>query len=109
MLAAVPRAEALARGPRGSGLEVAHRVHRGPVDADFEVQVVAEAVTGAAHRADHLALLHVLAGADSDRRLVRVTRRRAAAVLDARVLAVAAHRARHRDRTAGGRPDRRAG
>ena len=45
-----------AAGPRAAALEVAHRVHRRPVHARLEVQVVAEAVAGAAHVADHLAL-----------------------------------------------------
>ena len=42
---------------QGRGLEVAHRVHRRPVHAGLEVEVVPEAVPGAADRADHLALL----------------------------------------------------
>ena len=44
------------RPRRDPGLEVAHRVDGRPVDADLEVQVVAEAVAGAADRPDHLAL-----------------------------------------------------
>ena len=44
-------------GPRRE-LQVAHRVHRRPVHAGLEVEVVPEAVAGAAHGADHLSLAH---------------------------------------------------
>ena len=77
-------------GPRAA-LEVAHRVDRRPVDARLEVQVVAEAVAGAAHVADDLALLHAGAVGGGEARLVRVAARQAAGVLDAGVVAVAAH------------------
>ena len=48
-------ARELGRGERG--LEVAHRIDGGAVDPDLEVEVVAEAVAGAADVADHVALL----------------------------------------------------
>src|SRR2546430_2633344 len=55
-------------------LQVAQRVHDGPVDAHLEVQVRAEAQAGAADVADDLALRHVLARANGERRLVAIAR-----------------------------------
>src|SRR5436309_7225570 len=75
---------------RGSASEVAQRVHDRAVDAHLEVQVRAEAETGAAGQADDLALADVLADARLDRRLVPVARRHHCGVLDAGVVAVAA-------------------
>src|SRR5919112_4245958 len=77
------------RSPLG-GLEVAHGVHGRAVDARLEVHVRAEAVARTARGADDLALGDALADGDPDARLVPVTRREAAAVADAGVVAVAA-------------------
>src|SRR2546421_5450004 len=55
-------------------LQVAQRVHDGPVHAHLEVQVRAEAQAGAADVADDLALRHVLARANGERRLVAIAR-----------------------------------
>src|SRR5688500_6791299 len=87
-------------------LQIAHGSNGRPVDAHLEVEVVPEPVAGPPLRPDHLARLRPGAGTDADRRLVRVAGGHAAAVLDARVLAVAAHPPRHRDRAARRRADR---
>src|SRR5215204_9339 len=65
-------------------------VRRRSVDADLEVQVVAEAASGAADVTDHLALAYRVADAGRVAGLVRVARREAAAVIDAGVVAVPA-------------------
>src|SRR3954469_23178985 len=71
-------------------LEIAHRVHGVPVDADLEVKVGPGGVAGVAGVADDLALPDVRTDRDGDARLVAVTGRDAAAVVDAGVVAVAA-------------------
>src|SRR3954447_5035739 len=80
--------------PAGNLLEVVQGVRYGAVDPHLEVQVVAEAEAGAADAPDHLSLAHVLADAHEDRRLVAVAGRQRGRVLDAGVVAVAAHPAR---------------
>src|SRR5215204_2817859 len=90
-----------------ASLQVAHRVDGRPVDARLEVQVVAEAVPGAADVADHLALAHARAHRGPVARLVRVAGRERAAVVDARVVAVAAGPAQQHDAAAVGGADRR--
>src|SRR5947208_1737625 len=74
------------------------------------MQVRAEAEAGAVRVADDLALAHVLALADREALLVRVAGREAAAVVDARVVPVAAARRlglREHHRPGGGGVDRR--
>src|SRR5829696_3485920 len=88
-------------------LQVPHRIDGRPVDAHLEVQVVAEAVPGAADVADHLALAHARAHRGPVARLVRVAGRERAAVVDARVVAVAAGPAQQHDAAAVGGADRR--
>src|SRR5215213_4424170 len=78
-------------------LQVAGRVDRRAVDARLEVQVVAEAVPGAADVADDLALGDARAVGCAVARLVGVARRQAAGVLDAGVVAVAARPAHQHD------------
>src|SRR5918996_149109 len=79
------------------GLKVTERVCRRAVDADLEVEVVAEAVPGAADVADHLALADA-AGGQREARLVRVAGGDACTVVDAGVVPVAAVGRRERDR-----------
>src|SRR5687767_7575927 len=93
----VPAASAAAT--RLKALEIAHGVHRRPIHARLEVQVVAEAVAGAADVADHLALAHRRAVRGGEARLVGVAGGQAAGVLDAGVVAVAADPA-HEDHAA---------
>src|ERR687896_613560 len=89
-------------------LQVAHRVDRRPARARLELQVVAEAVAGAADVADHLALADGGAVRGGEARLVRVARGQAATVLDAGVVPVAADPAHQHHAPGGGRADRRA-
>src|SRR5688572_28467053 len=89
-------------------LEVAHGVHGAPVDAHLEVQVRTRGVARVARLGDDLPLRDVLPDADADRRQVGVTGRHRPAVLDADVVAVAAHRPGDRDAAAVGGADRRA-
>ena len=77
-----------AAGSLAAGLQVAHRVDRCPVDAHLEVDMWAETVAGAVGRPDHLTLADGLTDAHTDRRLVCVAGRYAAAVLDARVVPI---------------------
>src|SRR2546423_1874039 len=91
-----------------AGLQVAQRIYRVPVDPDLEVQVGAEAVAGAAHVADHLSLGDLGAGRHRERGLVGVTGRETPAVVDARVVAVAARPPGQDDRSGRGGVDRRA-
>src|SRR5829696_2481568 len=88
-------------------LQVPHRIDGRPVDAHLEVQVVAEAVPGAADVADHLALAHARAHRGPVAGLVRVAGRERA-VRDARVVAVAAGPAEQHDTAGIGGADRRA-
>src|SRR3954452_18123612 len=80
--------------PAGTLLEVVQRIRYGSVDPHLEMEVVAEAQTGAADGSDHLTLAHVLTDADADRRLMPVARRQRGRVLDARVIPVAVGPAR---------------
>src|SRR5687767_3236513 len=74
--------------PEGTwALEVAHGIDRRPVHAHLEVEVVAEAVAGAADRADHLTLAH-RAAADAEAAEVGVAGGDGAAVLYADEVAV---------------------
>ncbi len=73
------------------------------------MQVRSGAAAGAAHVADHLALLHLRAIRHAEARQVRVTRRELARVRDAHDVAVAALLPGQADRPAGGRMHRRAG
>src|SRR5690349_666921 len=78
------------------GLEVAHRVHRGPADTHLEMQVRTGRMAGVAAVADHLALRDGLADRDRDAGLVAVAGGQRSGVLDAGVVAIAAHPARDR-------------
>src|SRR4051794_27375204 len=92
-------------------LEVVKRIHNGAVDARLEVQVRAEAAARAARVPDHLALGYVRAHRGREARLVRVTGRERAGVLDAGEVAVAAARRlglHQHDRPGRGGADRRA-
>src|SRR3954464_7519892 len=74
------------------------------------MEMVAEAVTGAAHQPDYLALADVRSSARQEARLMRVAGRDAAAVVDAGVVAVTARRRvrlRERHRARRRRADRR--
>src|SRR5438309_2983659 len=71
------------------------------------MEMRAEAMAGAAGVPDHLALRHVLPGADADRRLVRVARRHPAAMIDARVVAVPLDPPGERNRARRSRVNRR--
>src|SRR5688572_1142227 len=93
---------------RVTPLEVAHRVDGRPVHARLEMQVVAEAVPGAADVADHLAAADGRAVRGREARLVGVAARQARGVLDAGVVAVAADPAHQHDAPAVRRVDRRA-
>src|ERR1044072_5731907 len=74
---------------RYAGLQVAERISRGAVDADLEVEVVAEAVPRAADVADHVALRSAPRG-NREGRLMGVTGLQATAVVQAGEVAVAA-------------------
>src|SRR5690349_16844422 len=77
-----------------TGRQIVHRVARLPVEAGFEVQVVAGRGAGRADPADHFAPAYVLTDAHEYRRLMPVAGLQAdavdAAVADAGVVAVAA-------------------
>src|SRR3954467_4321251 len=88
--------------------QIAHRIHRLPVDAHFEVEMRAEAKAGAVADADHLPLADLLADRDGDRLLVGVAGGDPATVVEAGVVAVAGLRTRDRDGAGGGGLDRRA-
>src|SRR5438874_5807017 len=90
-------------------LEVTHRIDGGAVDPDLEMEVRAEAVAGAVHEPDRLPLRHALADGDVDRLLMAITGRHSAAVVDARVVAVAADPAGDHDSARRGGVDRRPG
>src|SRR3954452_25169399 len=92
--------------PAGTLLEVVQRIRYGSVDPHLEMEVVAEAQTGAADGSDHLTLAHVLTDADADRRLMPVARRQRGRVLDARVVPVAAGPAGDHETAGIGRADR---
>src|SRR6185436_17416776 len=77
--------------------QVVQRVHNGPVNARFEMQMGSGAEAGGADGADHLPLADVLADGHADARLMPVAGGQRRGVLDARVVAVAADPARDRD------------
>ena len=87
------------------GLEVPERVHCMAVDPDLEVEVVAEAVAGAAHVSQDRSLADRAAGS-GEARLVRVAGGEPAAVVDAGVVPVAAVGGGEDDRPGLGGPDR---
>src|SRR6478736_319010 len=90
--------------------KVIQRVRDRAVDPHLEVQVRAEAATGAAGEADDLALADLLAQRDAERRLMRVAGGHRAGVLDAREVPVAARgglRLQQRDAPGGRGVDRR--
>src|SRR6185503_10775598 len=82
---------------KATELEITHRVHGRAADANLEVHVRPEAVARAANGADYLTLRHRLAHVHADRGLVSVAGGDPAAVLDAGVVAVAAHPPSDRD------------
>src|SRR4051812_868851 len=93
----------------GTALQVPEGVDGRAVDADLEVQVVAETAAGAARIADHLALCDLIADAGRVAGLVCVAGGEPAAVVDAGVVAVAAGRRREDRRSRPRRADRRSG
>jgi len=70
--------------------QVGHRVDWCAVNPHFEMQVGTGRGAGAADEPDQLALLHLLADSDQYAGLVGVAGAQAGAVVDARVVAVAA-------------------